>query len=563
MIFRLLRHTERALVFCLLTSALFVCVSADGVENPQSAETHLDQGIAFLRAGRFQAACEELKIVIRQNPQSAEGYIYMGIAENQLGRYADAVPVFRDALRLDQNSEAAHYNYSLSLLGLHKTDEAVRELRKVVELNPGNGTANYNLGLLLAQEGDLKKACEYLENARAVQPDDSDVLIHLMDLYLRTGNDANALELVHEGTKLDSSGKLSMQMGKFLVENGRFTDAVPVLEGAQNLLPDTPEITGYLARAYLGASQPAKVIALLAPIRDEEASWEVYYLRGLAFVSMGQREEAAQALLKALPMRPGEASIHYAFGKLILGSKEIKGRQAGVYEISKAIELSPHTSEYYLTLASYYFDTGDIKAAIKLLKSALDLVPPTVDIYVTLGLAELEIGGPVTAKPFIEKAIALDPHAGAGYDLLGRCYMRVGDDEDAAKYYMKAAELTPENDIFSRDAAIVLDKLDRPEEGLPFAEKSVKLRPDEVYNHYILGKLYSSTGHGADAIRELETCVHVNPNNFLPYNLLAVLYKHAGNEAEAKRCWSTLKALKEQSARETNQKFAELRSVPH
>jgi tetratricopeptide (TPR) repeat protein len=366
-----------------------------------------------------------------------------------------------------------------------------------------------------------------------------------------------------DGAGSESSGNLSIERGKKLLDTSHFNEAVPALEEARRLTGNTPEVTDYLTRAYLGAKQPAKAIELLAPIRDEDASWEVYYDRGLAFASMGNGEDAARALLKALAMQPNEASVHYAFGKLILGSTEARGRQAGVYEISKAIELSPQREEYYLTLASFYFDTGDTAAAIKLLNNAVEVARPSVAIYVALGLADLEVEGPATAKPVIDKAIALDPHAGAAYDLLGRCSMRLGDDAEAAKYYMKAAELTPENDIFSRDAAIALDKLDRPAEGLPFAERSVKLRPDEVYNHYILGKLESGTGHEAEAIRELETCVRLNPSNFLPYNLLAVLYKHAGQDTEAKRCWGKLKALKEQSAREAEQKFAELRSVPH
>ena len=511
-IFPLLRHASKALVFCLLANVFCVCAAAQRVENSESAEAHLAQGLALLRSGRLQEACDMLKVTIRQDPRSIKAYIYLGIAENKSGNFTDALPAFRHALGLDQSSQSAHYNLALSLVGLNRTDEAVRELRRVVEINPSNGGANYHLGSLLAQGGNLQEACEYLEKARTAQPDDLAILTSLMNLYLKLGYDTKASELAREGAKLDSSGKLSMELGKLLVAEHHFIDAVPLLEEARRLLPNTPEATDWLAHAYLGAKQPAKAIELLAPIKDEEASWGVYYERGLAFSSMGNGEDAARALLKALSMQPGEASIHYAFGKLILGSAEIKGRQAGVYEIRKAIELSPQTGEYYLTLAGFYFDTGDTTAAIKLLKTASnDVVPASVGIYVALGLVELEVEGPATAKPTIERAIALDPRAGASYDLLGRCYMRLGDDEEAAKYYIKAAELTPENDIFFRDSAIALDKLDRQAEGLPFAEKSVQLKPDEVYNHYILGKLESGTGHETDAIRELETCVRLKP----------------------------------------------------
>ena len=152
---------------------------------------------------------------------------------------------------------------------------------------------------------------------------------------------------------------------------------------------------------------------------------------------------------------------------------------------------------------------------------------------------------------------------GAGYDLLGRCRMRLDDYQSAAKYYMKASKLTPENDIYARDSAIALEKLGRSVDALPFAERSVKLRPDEVYNHYILGKLYSQAGHTSDAIRELERCITVEPTNSLPYNLLATLYKREGENAKAETCWQTLRNLKQQSGEDAVQTFSRFGSIPH
>lgn len=555
--------SKRAIVFLLFSCASQGWwISASQVDASENARSQLEEGITLLRAGQMQAASEQLKAAIHQNPRSIEPYVYLGIAENQLGRFADAVTVLRNALRLDPNSEFAHYNLALSFLGLHKNKEAVQEFRSVVKLNPGNASANYNLALLLADEGSLKEACNYLERARSAQPDDPAILIHLVDLYLRTGNQTGATELIREGTTHDSNGQLSAQIGELLTDKGRFDEAVPLLETARSLLPDTRETTGYLARAYLGANQPAKVIELLAPISEAEASWEVYYLRGLALTSVNQRSDAAQALSKAVSMYDREAPVHYALGKLLLTSEDANGRETGVREINEAIKLSPRTGDYYFTLASYYFDTGNLKATIGLLKSAIEQAPPSEQIYVTLGLAELEVEGPAQATPFIKKAIALDPQAGAGYDLLGRCDMRLGHYDLAAKYYMKAAELTPENDIYFRDAAIALDKLGRPAGGVQFAQKSVRLKPDQVYNRYLLGKLYSQIGQSADAIRELEVCVTLDPHNSLPYNLLATLYKRAGEDAKAETCWQTLRSLKQQSVTQAEEKLSRLGDVP-
>ncbi len=553
---------KKAVVLCSFAATLCLCSSAAYQSTSGAGSTDLEKGIAFLREGQIAAACERFKAAIEIDPKLPKAHLYLGIAENQQGHFANAIPAFRDALRLDASSEAAHYNLALSLLALQNIEEAVQEFRAVLKLNPENGSANYNLALLLAQQGHLQEACDYLERVRSLQPGDPAVWVHLTDLYLRTGKDPRALQLVREGTRIDSDGTLSMELGKLLLERNRFKEALPALEKAQNFPAVASRNTGYLARAYLGAGEPAKVIELLASIRNDQASWEVYDLRGLAAMALGHRKEAAQAFSTAIEMRPAEASIHHHLGQLLLASQDNRERLAGVTEVSKAIESEPSQSSYYLTLGSYYFDTGNLKATIDLLTSALDRVPPSVQIYVTLGLAQLELHGPTSAEPVIQKAIALDPQAGAGYDLLGRCRIRIDDYESAARYFRKAAKLTPENDIYFRDAAIALDKLGDSASGLPFAEQSVKLRPNEVFNHYILGKLYAQVGRRPDAIRELEKCVSLDARNSLPYSLLAGLYKRSGEDAKAAGCWRTLRELKQQGAEKSVATFSRLGSVP-
>lgn len=549
---------SNSLLFGLLAA---VSISAQQSTQGGDAGFGTEEGLQLLKDGNIAAACERFRAVIQRNPERPAGYIYLGIAENQGQRFADAAEAFQQAIRLDADSEAAHYNLALSCLGLHQIAQAEREFRAVVRLNPANQPAHYNLGLLLEQRNALAEACQHLEAARSLKPGDVAVWLHLENLYLARGREENARQLVRESQAVDSDGVLSLQLGKLLVDRNHFGEAVGVLETAERHQPDSLECKTYLARAYLETKQAARADALLATLRDDQATWDTCDMRGLAAMQLEQRGAAVEYFSKAMQMHPSEASVHNHLGQLLLASTDKRDRAAGENEMQRAIALDPTKAEYYLTLSGHYFDSGNMEAAIHLLQSGLSQVPPSLPLYVVLALSELELHGPAEAEPFVRKAMDLGPQAGAGYDLLGRCRMREDKYAEAARYFQKAAELTPNNDMYLRDAALALEKTGAVADAVPFAQRAIQLKPSAVYSHYIAGKLYSETGDRNRAIRELETCLTLDPKNPIPYNLLATLYKRSGEDAKAAACWRTLRGLKQQDIEKEEQTFLRLSQV--
>jgi tetratricopeptide (TPR) repeat protein len=85
--------------------------------------------------------------------------------------------------------------------------------------------------------------------------------------------------------------------------------------------------------------------------------------------------------------------------------------------------------------------------------------------------------------------------------------------------------------------------------GLPYAEEAVKLDPQLVLGHYVLGLLLLDTDDYARAIPELETVQKAEPDFAKAYLALGAAYARAGREQDAARARANFQRLKSGAAK--------------
>jgi len=81
--------------------------------------------------------------------------------------------------------------------------------------------------------------------------------------------------------------------------------------------------------------------------------------------------------------------------------------------------------------------------------------------------------------------------------------------------------------------------------GLPYAEEAVKLDPQSMLGHYLLGLLLLDTDDYLRAIPELETVQKAQPEFAKAYLALGAAYARAGREQDAARARATFQRLQE------------------
>jgi hypothetical protein len=106
---------------------------------PESADAHLDLGVALARSDRLPEATAEFAAALRADPGRADAYDDLGLALAQAGRTEEAIAQYRESLRLRPASARAHYNLAVSLQKAGRGAEARAEYGRAVRLDPSLG----------------------------------------------------------------------------------------------------------------------------------------------------------------------------------------------------------------------------------------------------------------------------------------------------------------------------------------------------------------------------------------------------------------------------------------
>lgn len=231
------------------------------------------------------------------------------------------------------------------------------------------------------------------------------------------------------------------------------------------------------------------------------------------------------------------------------------------------IALNSFRAYYYLGLALKA--DRQYQAAIDPLQVALELDPVNLQAHVALGDCYLRKGDPAEALAEYHRALSLQNDYAPAFDGLGRAAEASGDDEKAIEHYRKAIDLNPG----FPDAALNLGDLylreRRFNEAIELFLSAIKVRPDfasaynrlgvayaqqRLHNEAIaalrqaqvlergnpwhpvtIGNIYLELDNFAQAGREFDAALRLDPDYLEAYQSRAALLRRQGRFAEAIR----------------------------
>ena len=229
------------------TDATPITEANDGGVTTQSqlkgdlARLNLERGRQLLNMGNLNEAIEVLQVATSQDPKLKDAYNLLGIAYEAKGLRDLAFKSFESALRGAKDNPEHLNNYGFLLFKNGEYDKAAKYLSRAVKLAPNNQRYWNNLGLVQIQrekfneayacferavgpyDGHLnvanrlqalgydKEAIKHLEQARAIKPNSRDILVRLISLYKRTGQNEQAEEARVQFVALTSVASVTNQ----------------------------------------------------------------------------------------------------------------------------------------------------------------------------------------------------------------------------------------------------------------------------------------------------------------------------------------------------------------
>ena len=275
------------------------------------------------------------------------------------------------------------------------------------------------------------------------------------------------------------------------------------------------------------SSQPGHA-ARIAAIRERAESLRRQASRPEAF------QDARRLYETALEKAPDDWSLHYYYGKLLLGAGE---SELAAHHMSVALKAYPWHVPLYIDLANAEMKNGRNEEAIALLQKALGINPDYAVAHADLVSALAGQGRTGEATAHFRKAVEIDPGDYDAYINMGIALGDQGDIEGAMAHFRKAVEINPENPVPYHNLGTALASQGRIDEAITCFRKAVDIDPNYEAAHVSLGIALTGQGEIEEAMGHFRKTLEIDPRNAVAYNNLGTALASQGRIGEAVGCF--------------------------
>ncbi len=305
---------------------------------------------------------------------SASAQMKDALARVQAGKPAPPQPT------IAQGAAQALLGPTVVLLSEKQPELGLAYLRLVLRLDPTRDEAWVLVGDALVSADDTTAAREAYGHPQPGSPEFIDARARLITTY----DDSPA------------DNPLVLQIAQDTVKSA------PGDDDALTLLADALRINEQYAAS-------AKVLDQLIADQGDKASWQLYYMRGVALEQANQWPAAETDMEKALSLAPDEPEVLNYLGYSWVDRDERLPEAKSMIE--KAVAAKPDSGAIVDSLGWVYFHLGDYGKAVDQLEHAAELEPADPDINNHLGDAYWRAGRKTEARFQWERVLTLDPSA--------------------------------------------------------------------------------------------------------------------------------------------------------
>lgn len=385
-----------------------------------------------------------------------------------------------------------------ALFDAEKYAKAALEFKNAVQIDPKYSDALYMLGLTELRQGNIGKAFAAFSRGAELAPADARIQVQLGRLLLVKGDHRAALKAADQALAVNRSDlEAQILRGAVLLAMKETTLAQQTLQP----LLDLP-------------NAPAEVFLLMATLNNKEQD----------------HAKAETLLLQGVNKYPSSLALNRAIADLYAGS----GRDAAAAErVEKVIALEPNNLGNYLTLADYYWKTGQQEKGRAVLTK---MISAWKDKEESHGEAAGFFGArnaTADGEKLLLEGIKQVPGSFRLRHQLAELYERTGRGDKAVALLEECLKLTKNSS--APDTLITRNILARMQVSrgeLAAAEQSVaevlKQSPKDVEAHFQKGRIALSRKDGVKAVAEFRTVVAEKPGITTGYLMLA--QAHAMNK---------------------------------
>ncbi len=254
--------------------------------NPDDSEGRLSLAERFLSAGECERAEKLVQEVLEKTPDSRQALMMLAKAFEGLKEKERLLNVYRKLLDIDSNDEVALFNLAALEYEMGRLDDALSHLERYEALHPrdesvhkiifeiykrknDNGSAAREAELLISinpsyiapysflfghllDKGLYDEILRVMRTGAAANPDAQEILEYLLDAYVRTGQELQAMDTMEAILKISSkSTAFIMRLASLREKHGQFAKAMDLYGRVIEIDPQNREAESAYLRLRL------------------------------------------------------------------------------------------------------------------------------------------------------------------------------------------------------------------------------------------------------------------------------------------------------------------------
>lgn len=437
-------------------------------------------GLALIRASLALKDAASAKTVFEEMRKgfgdSAQLHLDYGLALAETGYLDPAITQFKIAITKDPRLPGAHYSLgaaTLQSMGEIDFPQAEADFKKELRISPKDFLSYSQLGYIALSQHRFQRAATYLSKAATLNPQDPDIFLSLGQLYVETKKTAKAEAALRRSIALTrnlSRNHYQVQrahylLARLLIETGDTADGQQEMRIAKNLMKKivvqnqkepgknkkdtsppnieitnsdigtTPQVVAQM-EAYKKKIAPAiadsynnlGVIAASAGILSEAigyfqnaAEWNpevpgIDYNLGRAAFYGNQFKLAISPLQRYIQLHTDDEKVRKWLVICLYATHDYTGVTRVLQGHDALVSASPGMSAIY---AESLIQAGNFDEGMQRLKLLEKSEPQSAEIHRAIGAAYLHQKSYLAAKTELQAALRLDPQdRQAAYDLI-------------------------------------------------------------------------------------------------------------------------------------------------
>jgi predicted O-linked N-acetylglucosamine transferase (SPINDLY family) len=324
-----------------------------------------------------------------------------------------------------------------------KLEQAEGLYLKILELDPGLFGPRYYLGLMRLQQGRNSEACEYLDQAISIFPNDLGALMNYGMALRATGRLEEALMAFDRALNIQPNTAEGLyNRGVVLSDLQRFELAVESFDGALAL-------------------QPEMIAAMMN--------------RAVALAALQRLDEAIAGYDRVLAMQPGNV---IALTQRGLTYRTMGRYQQALADYDRALALDPFYAEAQYNRGVALLDLQRGAEALTAFDAVLDAYQNNAEMLNNRGVALWNLKRPAEALESYERALALEPGFAEAWGNRGLALRDLMRPEEALASFDQVLRLEPKNAVALRSAATVQRDMKNYDAAIETYSRAIELRPD-------------------------------------------------------------------------------------